>query len=65
MSEQKMINWTQPMLERFKTAYRAAAPQGKDATFMFDDNEFVVGYAKYLIEHLDSQFGVSPAHTQN
>lgn len=48
-----VINWTRPMLERFKVAYAEAAKAGKDAVFNFDGHDFVVGYAKYLIEYLD------------
>lgn len=47
------INWTRPKLERFKTAFEAALKQKGD-TFSFDGNEFVKGYAKYLIEYLES-----------
>lgn len=54
--EQKMISWTKPMLERFRKAYQKAVADNAD-TFMFDGNEFVVGYAKYLIQYLDNQFG--------
>jgi hypothetical protein len=53
MSEQKIINWNKPMLERFRKAYQKAVAEKVD-TFMFDGNEFVVGYAKYLIQYLDS-----------
>jgi hypothetical protein len=50
------INWTRPMLERFKKAYEKARSAEQD-TFEFDGNQFVVNYAKYLIQHLDSQLG--------
>lgn len=57
---QKTVNWTPGMLARFKVAYKAAYKQGdKNSTFIFDGNEFVVSYAKYLIQFLDSQFGSS------
>jgi hypothetical protein len=52
--ERKMINWTRPMLERFKKEYQKAVAAKKD-TFVFDGNEFVVSYAKYLIEYLESK----------
>lgn len=51
----KTINWTRPMLGRFRVSYNAAVKAGV-SVFKFDDNEFVTGYAKYLIEHLDNQF---------
>lgn len=37
------------MLARFKKAYAAC----KGQNFMFDEREFVPGYAKYLIEYLE------------
>jgi hypothetical protein len=46
-----VITWTRPMLERFKTAYDAATGD----TFVFDGNEFVVAYARYLIEYLEAK----------
>jgi hypothetical protein len=51
----KVIKWTRPMLARFKVAYQHAAGAGK-TQFEFDGNLFVVGYAKYLIEFLETQF---------
>lgn len=51
-----MINWNRPMLERFKAAYKEAVENDQIA-FTFDGNEFVTGYAKYLIEYLE---GVLP-----
>lgn len=51
---EKMITWTSAMLRRFKVAYNKAVADNVD-TFLFDGNEFVVGYAKYLIEYLDSR----------
>lgn len=42
------------MLECFKLAYKQAINTKTDP-FMFDGNEFVVAYAKYLIEYLDTQ----------
>jgi len=48
-----MIAWTLPMLEQFKAAYQFAVKYEADI-FTFDGNEFVVSYAKYLIEYLES-----------
>ena len=50
-AEQPLIRWTRPMLERFKVAHQAAVSMKAD-TFVFDGHEFVVSYAKYLIEYL-------------
>ena len=51
----KTIDWTLPMLRRFKKAYGRAVADKKDS-FVFDGNEFVTDYAKYLIEYLDKEF---------
>jgi hypothetical protein len=51
----KSVEWTLPMLRRFKKSYRAAVTSGAD-TFIFDKHEFVVGYAAYLIQYLEQQF---------
>lgn len=53
--EQKVIEWTRPMLARFRKAYSVAVEAGAD-TFTFDGNVFVVGYARYLIQYLETQF---------
>lgn len=53
MSE-KTITWTYDMLQRFKQAYAKAKAENAD-TFIFDGNEFVLGYAAYLIQYLDSK----------
>ena len=49
------INWTRPMLERFKRAYADAinANPDRNSVFTFEGHEFVQGYAKYLIEYLE------------
>jgi hypothetical protein len=51
----RIIRWSPDMLKRFKVAYEAAAADKAD-TFKFEDNEFVLDYAKYLIEHLEGVF---------
>jgi len=40
-------------LDHFKIDYNKAIEEGKE-TFTYEDEEFVVGYAKYLIEYLES-----------
>ena len=46
------------MARRLKVEYtKACLTKTKDDTFMFDGNEFLVGYAKYLIEYLEMQYG--------
>jgi hypothetical protein len=48
----KSINWDRPMLERFKKAHADAVAK-KVTKFTFDGNEFLVAYAKYLIQYLE------------
>lgn len=55
MSYGSIINWTPDTLARFKRAY-AKALKDDVPTFTFEGNEFVVGYAKYLIEYLEGKF---------
>lgn len=51
----KQITWTAAKLKRFKNAYLAAV-QYKLEEFEFDGDDYVVGYAKYLIEFLETKF---------
>ena len=46
------ISFDRPMLDRLKTAYNRAV-ENKVKTFMFENNQYLVDYAKYLIEHLE------------
>jgi hypothetical protein len=46
------IMWDRAKLKRFRRAYKNA----KTEVFEFEGAEFVVGYAKYLIEYLDGLF---------
>lgn len=41
----------------FKNAYQDAMKLNKDV-FKYKDQLFLIGYAKYLIEHLDRKFNV-------
>lgn len=56
-NEDNLISWTPQMLKRFKKAYENCEGDG-DTVFKFDDNEFVKGYAMYLISYLESYFGI-------
>ena len=47
-----VVTWTRPMLRRFKLAYANALFENQ-TEFTFEDNVFVVGYAKYLILYLE------------
>ena len=55
MSEPKEIVWDRAKLERFRHAYHMATKLPRvDDVFQFDGHDFVVGYAKHLIDYLDS-----------
>ena len=56
-----VINWNRARLSRFREAYKAAL-DSKQETFVFEGHDFVIGYAKYLIEFLDDEFktGATP-----
>jgi hypothetical protein len=51
----KEINFTPHLFRKLKTAYRNAIRQGQDV-FIFEGNEILTQYAKYLIEYLQTKF---------
>lgn len=51
------IRFTRDMLVRFKVRYAKAVEAG-EVQFVFEGNTFLTGYAKYLIEYLNQQFGI-------
>jgi hypothetical protein len=50
-----MINWTPAKLERFREVYSKAAAT-PDVPFTFEGHQFIVGYAKFLIQYLDMEW---------
>lgn len=53
------ITWTRAKLRKFKRAHAKAVrnsiqPIGTDV-FRFEGHDFLIGYAAYMIEHLDSR----------
>jgi hypothetical protein len=50
------INWDRAMLARFIVAYLDAVSKDQEV-FTFDGHDFLVSYAKYLLEYLQSQLG--------
>jgi hypothetical protein len=52
---QKMIMWTPERLEKLRAAYNRAAKKER-LEFTFGGGQYVVSYAKYLIEYLDGVF---------
>lgn len=58
-SDPASITWDTRKLASFKRSY-ARASRGlarPESTFTFQGHEFVLGYAKYLIQYLDSKLG--------
>jgi hypothetical protein len=55
MAETKTISFTPEKLKELKAEYKKAVDAGQE-TFMFEDSELLVSYAKYMIEYLNSQF---------
>jgi hypothetical protein len=51
----KTIKFTSNKLKQLKIVYEKAI-ENKKETFIFEKNEYLVGYAKYLIEYLENQF---------
>lgn len=55
MAEQPIVTFDGDVLKRFKTAYdNAVAADSVD--FVFEGNEFLTEYARYLIEYLEKKF---------
>lgn len=52
------ITFTREIFARFKQEYKKADGL-KQTQFTFDGHLLVTGYAKYLIEHLESKFNVT------
>lgn len=52
----RMLEWTLSDFTAFKERYRQALLDGLDSadTFTFNGNPFVVVYAKYLIEYIET-----------
>ena len=49
------LTFSKDRLVRLKDSYAEAISEGRDE-FTFDGYDFLVGYAKYLIEYLDNHF---------
>jgi predicted GTPase len=54
LKQQVQIHWTLEKLKRFKAAYTKSQDAGETA-FMFEGNDFLNTYAKYLIEYLEER----------
>lgn len=49
----KHLKWDQRQFHTFKTRYKQAVKQNL-TSFIFEHDEFLTAYAKYLIEYLES-----------
>lgn len=47
------VTFARPKLERLKTAIKAAQAAGVDQ-FTFEGRDYLVSYAKYMVEYLES-----------
>lgn len=50
----KYMTFDQEKVERFRTAYDKAQDDSQE-TFVFEGADFFTGYAKYVLEYLDSR----------
>jgi hypothetical protein len=55
VNSQAEVVFTPEKLKRFKEAYQIAADKCVDI-FVFDGNEYLTSYAKYLVEYLENKF---------
>jgi hypothetical protein len=53
--DRPMIEFDQAKTRRLRDAYEAAVAS-QQQTFMFDGQEYVIGFAFYLLEYLASKF---------
>ena len=53
MSGRDMVTFDRPKLERLKLVYQEAI-EAKRESFWFEGKEYLVAYARYLIEYLES-----------
>ncbi len=55
-NKQNTINFTPALRDALRSAYEVSVEKKQD-TFNWHGNAYVTSYAKYLLEHLDNQFG--------
>ena len=54
-TEYKTVTWSPTDFKYFKRAYTNAVKGGNEQ-FKFHGNDFVTGYAKYLIQYLENEY---------
>lgn len=55
MQEQNMVSFNLEGFKRFKKRYDEACEYHEES-FMFEDNEYLTDYAKYVIQYLQPKF---------
>lgn len=56
--QHQTVEFTPAKLEKFRVAYAKAKLNPITDEFEFEGMTYVLGYAKYLIQYLEKQFGV-------
>jgi hypothetical protein len=52
----KQVEFTRELAREFKRKYESAA-KAENKEFVWDSRVYLTSYAKYLVEHLENQFG--------
>ena len=55
MTEPKQVMWTKKQLNLFKIIYEKYKDMPEEV-ILFEGNEYLIGYAKYLIQYLEGRF---------
>lgn len=55
-AEPKFIRWTVETREQLRKSYKLAV-ENKHEVFVFNGDQYVTDYARYLLQHLDNTFG--------
>jgi hypothetical protein len=53
----KTVSFDKDKLELFKAKYEESKGRGANHVFKFESDEYLVSYAKYLIEYLEGEVG--------
>lgn len=56
--DQKMLEWNSSNVEEFREKHKLAKERDSK-TFIYQGNEYVLDYAKYLLEYIDTKHGNS------
>ena len=61
--EQALVLFTPEKLKQFKAVYARARLNPLTDVFEFEGREYVLGYARYLIEYLEDHFRANKSGT--